>query len=67
VALSSAIVERLTLVTGIQFEPTDASYKHLIEFLVTGDALRLASDLGFYFEAMEACAATTRRESARGL
>jgi hypothetical protein len=58
-ALNPTIIERLTPVTGIQFEPTDRSYKHLIEFLVTGDPQRLALDLQFYFEAMEACAATT--------
>ena len=58
-ALNPTIIERLTPVTGIQFEPTDGSYKHLIEFLVTGDPQRLALDLQFYFEGMEACAATT--------
>ena len=58
-ALNPTIIERLTPVTGIQFEPTDRSYKHIIEFLVTGEPQRLALDLHFYFEGMEACAATT--------
>jgi hypothetical protein len=58
-ALNPTIIERLTPVTGIQFEPTDGSYNHLIEFLVTGDPQRLALDLQVYFEGMEACAATT--------
>jgi hypothetical protein len=58
-ALNPTIIERLRPVTGIQFEPTDGSYKHLIEFLLTGDPQRLALDLQFYFEGMEACAATT--------
>ena len=58
-ALNPTIIERLTPVTGIQFEPTDRSYKHIVEFLVTGEPQRLALDLQFYFEGMEACAATT--------
>lgn len=55
-ALSPAVAERLTAVTGIQFEPTDHSYKHLIELVITGDPAQLANDLQSLFKAMDACA-----------
>jgi hypothetical protein len=65
-ALNPTIIGRLTPVTGIQFEPTDGSHEHLIEFLVAGDPQRLAMDLQFYFEGMEACAATTPTTTGAG-
>ena len=65
-ALNPTIIERLTPITGVQFEPIDGSNKHLIEFLVTGDPGRLALDLQFYFEGMEACAATTPTTTGTG-
>lgn len=58
-ALNPTINARLTPVAGIQFEPTDGSSRHLIEFLITGDTQRLEADLQAYFEAMNDCAAAT--------
>jgi hypothetical protein len=55
VALNPVVKQRLTPVTGIQFEPVDGSYQHLIEFVVTGAPQRLDADLGGYFEALESC------------
>lgn len=58
-AINPTIADRLTPVTGVQFEPTDRSPRHLIEFLVTGQPEQLNADLQVMFEAMDACAATT--------
>lgn len=58
-AINPTIADRLTPVTGIQFEPTDGSPVHLIEFVRTGEPDRLAADLQVLFDAMDACAATT--------
>lgn len=58
-AINPTIADRLTPVTGIQFEPTDGSPMHLIEFVRTGEPDRLAGDLQVLFDAMDACAATT--------
>lgn len=65
-ALNPIIAARLTPVTGIQFEPTDGSSKHLIEFLITGDEPRLAADLQAYLEAMGACEAATPATTGAG-
>jgi hypothetical protein len=58
-AINPTIAARLTPVTGIQFEPTDRSPKHLIEFVLSGQPDRLDADLQVMFDAMDACAATT--------
>jgi hypothetical protein len=55
VALNPTIATRLTPATGVQFEPTDRSYKHLIEFILTGDASRLDADLQASFDAIDSC------------
>lgn len=59
VTMDPTIAKRLTPVTGIQFEPTDRSYRHIIEFAVTGDAARLDADLRALFAAMESCSTVT--------
>ena len=64
--INPTIADRLTPVTGIQFEPVDRSSKHLIEFAVTGDPARLAADLQVMSDAMEACSATTPTTTATG-
>lgn len=58
-AINPTIGDRLTPITGVQFEPVDHSSKHLIEFAVTGQPEQLDADLQVLFEAMDACAATT--------
>jgi hypothetical protein len=59
VTLDPPVTQRLTPVTGIQFEPTDQSYKHLIEFVLTGDPKQLDADLQTYFAALETCSTVT--------
>lgn len=54
-ALNPTIIARLTPVAGVQFEPVDGSPKHLIEFALTGEAGRLATDLQLYAEGFELC------------
>jgi putative hemolysin len=58
-AISPTIADRLTPITGVQFEPVDHSSKHLIEFAVTGRPEQLGADLQVLFDAMDTCAATT--------
>jgi putative hemolysin len=58
-AINPTIADRLTPITGVQFEPVDRSSKHLIEFAVTGQPEQLGADLQVLFDAMDACAATT--------
>jgi len=58
-AMNPTIVARITPTVGVQFEPADGSYKHIIEMMVSGEPQRLDADLGFYFEGMRACAAST--------
>jgi hypothetical protein len=58
-AINPTIADRLTPVTGVQFEPTDGSPRHLIEFMLSGEPDRLDADLQAMFGAMDACAATT--------
>ena len=53
--LSPAVAKRLSAATGVQFEPTDRSYKHVIELVVTGESARLADDLASLFAAVESC------------
>jgi len=55
VVLDPTIVERLRAVTGIQFQPSDGSSQHLIEFLATGAPARLTADLDTYFEGFAPC------------
>lgn len=66
VALNPTIIERLTPNSGFQFEPTDSSYKHIIELLVTGEPQQLEGDLQAYFEAMEGCEATSSTTTGTG-
>lgn len=56
VAVNPAVAKRLTAVTGIQFEPADRSYKHLIQLGMTGHPAQLDSDLQALFAAMDSCA-----------
>lgn len=65
-AINPTIADRLTPVTGTQFEPVDRSSKHLIEFVVTGDPEQLAGDLQVMFDAMDACSATTPTTTGTG-
>ncbi len=58
-AIDPGVTDRLTPVTGVQFEPVDHSSKHLIEFAVTGQPEQLDGDLQVLFDSMDACAATT--------
>lgn len=53
--MDAAIAQRLTPVAGVQFEPTDQSYKHLIEFAVTGEPTQLESDLQTFWRVVESC------------
>ena len=57
VRIDPAVAKRLTAITGIQFEPADRSYKHVIQLAMTGTPARLASDLRTLFAAMDSCAA----------
>jgi hypothetical protein len=56
-ALNPTIKARLTPTSGVQFEPVDHGYQHLIEMVVTGEAARLDADLAIYIEALQACSA----------
>lgn len=58
-ALNPTIGDRLTPITGVQFEPVDQSSRHLIEFALTGRPERLGADLQALFGTLDACAATT--------
>jgi len=64
--VNPTIAKRLTPATGIQFEPTDHSRKHMIEFLVTGDAQRLDRDLQALSGALEACSMATSTTAGTG-
>jgi hypothetical protein len=65
-AVNPTIAKRLTPATGVQFEPADHSRKHMIEFLLTGDAQRLDRDLQALSGAMEACSTATSTTSDTG-
>ena len=67
VPMDPAVTKRLTPLAGIQFEPTDHSYKHLIEFLVPGDPNQLESDLQAFFGAMESCSTGTPTPTGTGM
>lgn len=54
-AMNPTIAARLKPVAGVQFEPADGSYEHLIEFATTGEAARLSADLKIFAEGYEAC------------
>jgi putative hemolysin len=58
-AINPTIGDRLTPITGVQFEPVDQSSRHLIEFALTGRPERLGADLQALFDTLDACAATT--------
>lgn len=55
--IDPAVAKRLTAVTGVQFEPTDHSYKHFIELVLTGDPAQLGSDLHALMAALDSCPA----------
>lgn len=57
VAINPTIAKRLTPVAGVQFEPTDHSYRHLIELALKGDPTQLDTDLKALFGAMGSCTA----------
>ena len=58
ITVDPAVAKRLTGDTGVQFEPTDGSYKHMIEMALTGEPGQLDSDLQQFIDAMNACAAS---------
>jgi hypothetical protein len=55
-AMNPTIRDRLRPVAGVQFEPVDGSSKHLIEFAMTGEPDRLATDLSLFDEGFDECA-----------
>lgn len=59
VAVNPTIAGRLTPVTGVQFEPAERAYRHLVEFAMSGDAVRLDADLRAFFGAVESCSTAT--------
>lgn len=63
-ALEPTVAKRLTAVTGVQFEPADRSYKHLIELVITGRPEQLHGDLQALFATMEMCPTTASSPSA---
>lgn len=65
-AVNPTIAARLTPVTGVQFEPADGASGHLIEFVLAGEPDRLTADLRVWFDAMDACAASTPTSTATG-
>jgi hypothetical protein len=58
-ALNPTIAERLVADTGVQFEPTDGSYAHILQFVLTGDPARLAADLQILHDATMSCPEAT--------
>jgi hypothetical protein len=65
-ALAKPVATRLTAVTGVQFEPADRSYRHLIELVVTGAPAQLDRDLGQLFAAIESCSAKATTSPSAG-
>ena len=65
--LDPAVTTRLTATTGIQFEPSDGSYKHLIELVVVGDPQRLAADLTTLLGAIESCGGAPSTKAKNGM
>ena len=63
ITVDPAVAKRLTAVTGVQFEPRDNSYKHMIEMAVTGEPGQLNSDVQRFIDAMNACAASVASTS----
>jgi hypothetical protein len=56
VVLDAELARRLDGDTGIQFQPVDDSYRHLMEQLNVGDPAQLAPDLQAFFDAAATCA-----------
>ena len=56
VVLDAELARRLDGDTGIQFQPVDDSYRHLMEQLNVGDSAQLALDLQAFFDAAATCA-----------
>jgi len=55
VVLDAELAARLNGQTGVQFQPTDRSSKHLMVQIITGEAGQLASDLDAYAAALKTC------------
>lgn len=55
VAINPMFVDRLRPSAGIQFEPIDGSYRHLIQMVTTGAADELAPALDAYTGAVASC------------
>lgn len=55
VAVNPTIVARLTASTGVQFEPVDRSYKHLMQLVTVGVPTQLAADLQALHDATATC------------
>lgn len=60
--IDAVVAKRLTAVTGAQFEPTDASYKHVIELVTSGNSAQLGSDLEALVAAVGTCSAASTGE-----
>lgn len=55
VAVNPAVVARLTASIGVQFEPVDRSYKHLMQLVAVGAPTQLAADLQALHDATATC------------
>lgn len=58
-SLDPAVVQRLRAKTGVQFEPVDGSYLHVMEFLAAGEPTQLAADVRVLFDAWQSCPTTS--------
>lgn len=56
-ALDPVVAQRLRAVTGRQFEPTDNSYKHLMQMFTIGESGQLAADFDAYRASIDTCPA----------
>lgn len=54
-ALNPTIAARLRGMTGVQFEPADGAYRHLMELVLVGEPARLATDIDLLVEGLMAC------------
>lgn len=62
-AINPTILERIRPTAGVQFEPSTAGSRHLIEFILSGESARLAADIDVLIGAEQACADQTRAGS----
>jgi hypothetical protein len=58
-SLDPAVVQRLRAKTGVQLEPVDGSYLHVMEFLAAGEPTQLAADVRVLFDAWQSCPTTS--------